>query len=202
MSQFHNVEPRTREERLAQQGGGERLEKARLRAKGIDAPANPLVPVKGSPQYADDNSRFQRDAAALEYERRQAQLARKEASELSHAVLGVASAHGNRRCDVLLLHAWASQVQYEEKRVEHYHREKSRWDHMEQVSKKHEQALDQRRAAVGTFSHRNQSGEHFDIITLQHRPTPGGERLRAAVRLQVVSWRCTASVGAEEVRAH
>lgn len=80
------------------------------------------------------------------------------------------------------------QVQYEEKRVEHYHREKNRWDHMEQVSKKHEQALDQRRAAVGTFSHRNQSGEHFDIITLQHRPTPGGERLRAAVRLQVVCW--------------
>lgn len=112
MSQFHNVEPRTREERLAQQGGGERLEKARLRAKGIDAPANPLVPVKGSPQYADDNSRFQRDAAALEYERRQAQLARKEASELSHAVLGVASRmatggvmfccgmHGRRRCNM------------------------------------------------------------------------------------------------------
>jgi hypothetical protein len=65
-----------REERMA--GVGERLEKNRLRQRGIIAPGNPIMPVKESPQYIDEYQRFQGNAAAHEYQKRQNDLHKRE----------------------------------------------------------------------------------------------------------------------------
>lgn len=73
------------------------------------------------------------------------------------------------------------QMVNEQKRAEHFHREQQRWDHMQGGVQKQEQFLQQQRLG-GTAAQRNQSGEHYNILTLQHQPTPGGQALMQQVR--------------------
>ncbi|GBF98992.1 hypothetical protein Rsub_11796 [Raphidocelis subcapitata] len=102
-SNFHNAEPRTREERLAAQSR-EKLEKQQLRARRgcfhrYEEPGSPLVPEPKSPMYADESDRFRRDAAA---EMRQQKV-----------------------------EAWKRQQEvYDRKRVELMGKEQQRWEHM------------------------------------------------------------------------
>jgi hypothetical protein len=84
---FHNVQPRTREERQAAKDKTS-LEKARIAqrsTRGEAPPDNILQPVSASPMAIDEYSRFaQRDAAAAEHARRQEVLHRKEVRRMSH----------------------------------------------------------------------------------------------------------------------
>jgi hypothetical protein len=67
MPAFHNVEPRTREQRIAAQNK-DMTEKNMLRSRKGNyhryaEPGNPLVPEPVSPMYADSCDRFNRDYA-------------------------------------------------------------------------------------------------------------------------------------------
>lgn len=66
-STFHNLDPRTREERLAAQSR-EKLEKNLLKARRgcfhkYEEAGNPIVPEPKSPMYSDEADRFKRDVA-------------------------------------------------------------------------------------------------------------------------------------------
>jgi hypothetical protein len=79
---FHNVAPRTREERLAA-NDKDTLEKMRLdhRRGGhnrFDGSKNPLLPDQNSLSYMSEADRFGTDAASEEYDRRQRKLLEKE----------------------------------------------------------------------------------------------------------------------------
>lgn len=79
---FHNVAPRTREERLAA-NDKDALEKMRLdhRRGGhnrFDGSKNPLLPEPNSLSFMSEADRFGTDAAAEEYDRRQRKLLEKE----------------------------------------------------------------------------------------------------------------------------
>ena len=79
---FHNVAPRTREERLAA-NDKDALEKMRLEYRRgghsrFDGSRNPLLPSEDSLSYMSEADRFGTDAAAEEYDRRQRKLLEKE----------------------------------------------------------------------------------------------------------------------------
>jgi hypothetical protein len=64
---FHNTQPRSREERLAAQSR-EKLEKSLLKARRgcfhrYEEQGNPVVPQPTSPMYSDEANRFRRDVA-------------------------------------------------------------------------------------------------------------------------------------------
>lgn len=66
-SEFHNMEPRTREDRLAARAR-EKLEQSMLRARRgcfhkYEDPGNPVVPEPTSPMYSTETERFKRDVA-------------------------------------------------------------------------------------------------------------------------------------------
>mmetsp|Transcript_22992 Transcript_22992/g.58809 ORF Transcript_22992/g.58809 Transcript_22992/m.58809 type:complete len:210 (-) Transcript_22992:463-1092(-) len=79
---FRNIEPKGRQERLAANDKTS-LEKARIAARstrGPPPPANVLAHDKNTPAYVDEHKRFaDPPAVALEYQRRQENLQRKEA---------------------------------------------------------------------------------------------------------------------------
>mmetsp|Transcript_23333 Transcript_23333/g.69313 ORF Transcript_23333/g.69313 Transcript_23333/m.69313 type:complete len:257 (-) Transcript_23333:424-1194(-) len=68
---FRNVEPLSRDDRDAMRSGGAALEKMRMRQKGVAVVDNPIGALPGSPAYADEQARFQRDYAAVSYQERQ-----------------------------------------------------------------------------------------------------------------------------------
>lgn len=79
---FHNVAPRTREERLAS-NDKDALEKMRLdhRRGGharFDGSKNPLLPDEGSLSFMSEAERFGTDAAGEEFDKRQRKLLEKE----------------------------------------------------------------------------------------------------------------------------
>lgn len=78
---FRNIEPRSRNERQAATDKTA-LEKSRIAARSTRAPpppANVLTPEKNTPAFADDHKRFaDPPAAALEHQRKQANLQKKE----------------------------------------------------------------------------------------------------------------------------
>jgi hypothetical protein len=94
---FHNVEPTTREVR-ALQGNKEALEKARLRQRGFDSPANILVPLESSPGYATEYERFNRGAAAAEHSRRVHNITQREVRHRDSPTKGCGANSGAGTC--------------------------------------------------------------------------------------------------------
>ncbi|CAG9465844.1 unnamed protein product [Pedinophyceae sp. YPF-701] len=75
---FHNVAPRSREARLADRDK-DLLEKSRLKCRQFgfvrhDPVANPVLPTKQAPYYAEDVDRFRRNFIEEEHGRREARL--------------------------------------------------------------------------------------------------------------------------------
>jgi hypothetical protein len=69
------------------------------------------------------------------------------------------------------------EVVYENKRAEAYHREKTCHEKMENAMQRHEQVLQNKRE-TGEGAKRNQSGQHYQIITLEYNSTPEGQKLK------------------------
>ncbi|GAX78874.1 hypothetical protein CEUSTIGMA_g6313.t1 [Chlamydomonas eustigma] len=67
---------------------------------------------------------------------------------------------------------------YETKRAEAYHREKTCHEKMENAMQRHEQVIQHKRE-TGEGAKRNQSGQHYQIITLEYNQTPEGQKLKA-----------------------
>lgn len=72
------------------------------------------------------------------------------------------------------------QENYERKRSEQYHREKSKWDRLDAAHNKDEQRMAHLRDA-GIGARRNQSSAAFNILTLQYDKSPKGQALAARV---------------------
>lgn len=79
---FHNVQPRTREERAAAHVKDAK-EKNMLKARTgghfkYETPGNPLIPEPHSPMYANEADRFNRDVAGDMQQKKQEELQKRQ----------------------------------------------------------------------------------------------------------------------------
>ncbi|KAI8476204.1 MAG: flagellar associated protein [Monoraphidium minutum] len=148
--EFHNTEPRTREERVAARSR-EALEQNMLRTRRgnyhvYSHPGNPVVPEPASPMFAPESDRFKRDAAGEMHEHK--------------------------------LEAWRRQQEtFERKRVEMMEKEQQRCERMAAESAAEAARMEAVRAA-GLRGKQNKGSEHFNIITLGYHETPQGQALQ------------------------
>mmetsp|Transcript_47035 Transcript_47035/g.75313 ORF Transcript_47035/g.75313 Transcript_47035/m.75313 type:complete len:189 (+) Transcript_47035:193-759(+) len=166
---FHNVAPRTREERLAS-NDKDALEKMRLdhRRGGharFDGSKNPLLPDEGSLSFMSEAERFGTDAAGEEFDKRQRKLLEKE-------------------------------EHYEKRRAMSYQREETRWAKVEMEHRYHEEHNAEMMAS--DKAKRNASSVAYNPLTLEYNDTYNGEllkygdeqvRYKAAQRAHTLVWK-------------
>eukprot|EP00873_Tetraselmis_striata_P024073 jgi/Tetstr1/444337/TSEL_032228.t1 len=147
--EFHNAQPRSREEREA---GNDKdsFEKLRLqqRTGGFYSPncvPNPVAAVQESSQYATEAERFNRDFARDEYERRKAKNL-------------------------------AEEERLARKRYEVYEREKDRWDTMDTGYAKQEEA--NLGCTTRPIHKNNAGGDPVHILTMRYKDNDAGHDLK------------------------
>jgi|MDSW01.1.fsa_nt_gb hypothetical protein len=146
---FHNVEPRTREERMAM-NDKDALEKLRLEHRkggnykhvGSD---NVIQPAAASAAYMSEADRFGTDAAAEEFERRQLKKLQRD--------------------------EWL-----ERKRAHNYFREEARWQRVHNEQKAEDIKLQELKD--GPVPTRNKSSVKYNMITLAYEDSYDGAHLK------------------------
>lgn len=101
--EFHNMEPRTREERVAARAR-ERLEEQNLKTRRgnfhvYQEHVNPVIPEPVSPMYADEANRFKRDVAGEMREQKVQALHRQQVRARARSVRNVRKGRSRKAWD-------------------------------------------------------------------------------------------------------